>query len=104
MNNICHVAVNKDFAGVEARHDIRRNPAIGAADPEKLRRLLCGQSREIGWIFGIALLRPSAIAVDEIIQHGVAPSDCPAHDAASCEAAAYRGHRPSDEPWRGAGR
>ena len=59
MNDIGDVAMNEDFAGVEAKHVVGRHPAIRAADPQVARRLLLRHAAEE---FGLAAVLASAHA------------------------------------------
>ena len=45
-HDVGDVAVHEQLAGVEADDVVGRHAAVGAANPQKLRRLLAGQPRE----------------------------------------------------------
>src|SRR6185312_13365802 len=55
-DEVRHVAVNEHFAGVQAKYLIGWNAAVGAADPQEPRSLLCREPLEILWV-GPRLLR-----------------------------------------------
>src|SRR5580700_6605637 len=70
------VAVHEQLAGIEADDLVRRNPAVGAADPQILRRLLARQTPEKSGVRGDHPIGPGAVVGLQVIQHGVdiAPS------------------------------
>ena len=45
-DEICHVAVYKQFAGTQPDYLVRRNSAVGTTDPKVLGRLLVRQVLE----------------------------------------------------------
>jgi len=47
MHDVGDVAVDENFAGIQAGDDIGRHPRIGAAKPQILRLLPTEQAREI---------------------------------------------------------
>src|SRR5579884_2927850 len=64
------VAVNEDLAGVEVDDLCGRHPAVGAPDPQVLRRLLAFEPREEVWVAGQHACGPSAVVCFQVIQHG----------------------------------
>ena len=60
-DDVGNVAVNEDFAGKESNDLVGWNPAVGAAYPKKLWRLLFGESREKAGLACLRLRSPGAV-------------------------------------------
>jgi hypothetical protein len=68
---IADVAVHEEqLAGIEADDLVRRNPAVGAADPWIFRRLLAHEALEEAAVGGDFTRRPGTIVGLEVIEQG----------------------------------
>ena len=55
------IAVDEKLAWTKADDLVGRHPAVGAADPEKLRRLRLAQPLKVLWIFELDSFGPSPV-------------------------------------------
>ena len=69
-SEIGDVSVNEELTGIEADDLVGGHPAIGAADPQILRRLLALEPLEEVRVGGDLSLRPDAVVFLQVIQHG----------------------------------
>ncbi len=65
-DDVRHVAMDEEFARREVDDLVRRHPAIGAADPEILRRLLAGKFKEEIGLLRSNALGPGAVVFEEV--------------------------------------
>ena len=76
-DNIRDVAMNEHAAGWKPDDFVRGNARIGTADPEILRPLLFGKSREEIWIIGSDRRCPRSIVFKKVrktkVFHGAQP-------------------------------
>ena len=64
-HHVGDVAMHEQLAGIEPDDLVRRHPAVGASDPEVLRRLLCREPLEEARVVGGLPRGPLAIVVDQ---------------------------------------
>lgn len=69
-DNIGDVAMHQQLARREANDLVGGHAAVSATDPEVLRGLLCGQTREELGILTSRLGSPRAIVVEELFEQG----------------------------------
>ena len=68
------IAVDEQFARLQVDDLVGGHPAVGAADPEILRRLLALQPLEEAGSAANHALRPGAVIGFQVIQHGRRPT------------------------------
>jgi len=68
-SEIRYVSVDKEFARVEAHNLVGRHSAVGAADPQILRRLLAFEPSEKVGVGRNHPFHPGAIVCFQVIQH-----------------------------------
>ena len=66
QDDVCNVAVHEHFTRREADDLVRRDPAVGAADPEVIGLLDVEQTREIERIGVRPLARPRDVVGEKI--------------------------------------
>ncbi len=67
IDNVCDVPVNEDIARSQARDFGRRNAAVAASNPKKLRRLLPDEAAEEVWLLRLRASRPVPVISKEIL-------------------------------------
>jgi hypothetical protein len=60
-DDVGNVAVNEDLTGKQSNDLVGWNPAVGAAYPKKLRRLLFGEPSEEAGLACLRLRSPGAV-------------------------------------------
>ena len=69
-DDVGDVAVHEDLARQEVDDLVRRDAAVGAADPEELGRLVAGELGEERGVGGNRRLRPRAVAFEQLVETG----------------------------------
>ncbi len=69
-DDVGDVAVDEELARREIDEVVRRHAAVGAADPEILRRLLLQEAGEEAGPRGFHLLRPPAVVLEQFAEIG----------------------------------
>ena len=70
-DDVGDVAMDEQLAGHQVDDFVRRHPAVRAADPEVLGRLLAQQLLEEARILIRHPLRPAAIVLEQVLQRGL---------------------------------
>ncbi len=69
MDDVRHVAMDKDLARIEPRHDVGRNTAVRTSDPEEFRGLQGRETVKYCRFLRLSFGRPVAVAGQDITQH-----------------------------------
>lgn len=67
-HDVGNITMNKKLTRQESDDFIRRNAAVGTADPKKLRRLLARQFWKEVWGLRMNSLRPGAVVFKKLLQ------------------------------------